>query len=783
MDLKGKNEKSLPVPQYFSWINNCNEGSNEQMTLSNLDFFKWLEDEFGMKIEIYALDAGNFDSPQDNYFDSENKMWKKNFPDGFENIVKRAKEYGITFGIWGGPDGFGDTPESKKKRFDEVVSLCKDYGFGLFKFDLVCGSLREEKKQIFEKMIAECRKYCPELIVLNHRLDLGEAQKYVTTFLWEGLETYVDVMTQNHSTAPHHRQSLLARGLVPELQRLCEDHGVCISSFNDFFEDDLVLQAFNRSLVLSPEIYGNPWFLRDDEFARLARIYNLSKKYAHLLVSGIELPEKYGQYAVSRGDENSRIITLRNLSWKPIEIEISLDKEIGITDKNDIYFLQYHPTQKYLGKFNYGEKISVTVEPYRTYMALISTKEPDDILLSGCDYEVIKNLPGKPAEVNIIRGEEVEILSQFSTALLDGNSIKKTFNADVDEYLYAPKFLTTLEKGDLPVNSEKMYETICFNVSCDSLETQAVKRAGKTNFPAVQKCRDEFFNQISYKARGCDFSFMFDCCEDTFYDTYSIPLSRRICGGALRIDLGNKYDIDEMTIDFFNAKNSEMIAPNIIAQNGEFSSDLEKWKPFSLIKEQTGTIKKAPVALQNVDNVAWVEGTLDKAVYSLGKEVRYIRLPKPSERIYHIKFYKDGKQLDIAPINANNLLSPYIEKKPRAAYSKTIKLPDFKNGSYLAFALEGQHGVEGVYCAAVIGDQILPCPDRAPAYPVNFWNHFVAQTGHNNTYYMPLPKEAGGKEITLYALVLADGDEKFTPNVWLCSPNDEKHGKALILYC
>ena len=100
MDLKGKNEKSLPVPQYFSWINNCNEGSNEQMTLSNLDFFKWLEDEFGMKIEIYALDAGNFDSPQDNYFDSENKMWKKNFPDGFENIVKRAKEYGITFGIW-----------------------------------------------------------------------------------------------------------------------------------------------------------------------------------------------------------------------------------------------------------------------------------------------------------------------------------------------------------------------------------------------------------------------------------------------------------------------------------------------------------------------------------------------------------------------------------------------------------------------------------------------------------------------------------------------------------
>jgi hypothetical protein len=29
----------------------------------------------------------------------------------------------------------------------------------------------------------------------------------------------------------------------------------------DGWEDDLVLQVFNRVLILSPRLYGNPWLL------------------------------------------------------------------------------------------------------------------------------------------------------------------------------------------------------------------------------------------------------------------------------------------------------------------------------------------------------------------------------------------------------------------------------------------------------------------------------------------------------------------------------------------
>lgn len=121
----------------------------------------------------------------------------------------------------------------------------------------------------------------------------------------------------NRGTAPHHRAGAIAREVVPGLARLTEDHGVCISSCLDYWEDDLVLQAFNRHLILTLQIYGNPWLLRDDEFPKLARIFNLARKYRGIMTHGITLPgERYGGKAVSRGDAQTRLITLRNLSWR-----------------------------------------------------------------------------------------------------------------------------------------------------------------------------------------------------------------------------------------------------------------------------------------------------------------------------------------------------------------------------------------------------------------------------------------------------------------------------------
>lgn len=55
----GADERTPSKAQFFSWINNTNEGATEAQTLTNLEFFNWLKNEYGMQLEIYAFDAGN----------------------------------------------------------------------------------------------------------------------------------------------------------------------------------------------------------------------------------------------------------------------------------------------------------------------------------------------------------------------------------------------------------------------------------------------------------------------------------------------------------------------------------------------------------------------------------------------------------------------------------------------------------------------------------------------------------------------------------------------------
>jgi len=265
--LAGADETTPSRSHYFSWINNTNEGSTEAQTLANLDFFQWMHDEYGMELDIYAFDAGVIDAPR--YYGSiTSDRFKENFPNGLDPIYEKAKSFGCRLGVWLGPDGFGDTPEEEKARTEMLVKLC------------------------------------PDLIVLNHRLNLGDGVPYVTTRLWGG-EAYIDVWRANRSAATHNRACTVTLGIPPigengQPRRLLEDHGVCLSSELDYWEDDLFIQAFSRNLILGPELYGSPWFLRDDEYPKLARIYNLCRTYRDIIVACIGQHGRDGAYAALR---------------------------------------------------------------------------------------------------------------------------------------------------------------------------------------------------------------------------------------------------------------------------------------------------------------------------------------------------------------------------------------------------------------------------------------------------------------------------------------------------
>lgn len=728
----GADNLTPSIPQYFSWINNTNEGSTEEHTLINLDFFKYLKDTYGMEIKIYAWDAGNFDGASEGYGNLSSKKFRSQYPDEYNNVVAKAKELGIRMGLWGSPDGYGDTEETQKERFDFFVHLCRDHGFALFKLDGVCGRLRPEKAGIFAKMLQECRKYSPDLIVLNHRLDFYEAEEFVTTYLWNGTETYVDVLSCNQNTAMHGRAFMFERGHTDNLERLAEDHGVCISSSIDYFEDELIYQAFNRSLILAPEIYGNPWLMRDDELAKLARVYNLHRRNAAILVDGKLLPESYGANAVTRGNATKRFISTGNNSWKAKTITVKIGKETGIDTDEPLAVNLHHPYEKHIGVFKVGDEVEVELMPFRATLIELAVESEAEPMLKDCEYEIIKeDENGNPIEIKQLTDETKE---------------------------KAPLFIGSLDNEERnPENGEFLYETAMYAIGNDSLENRSLRRSGETKIPQVKAARDAFFNQEHYKLRGCEAKNMFDGNPDTFFDSQSktyLDESRRICGGCLRVDFGKEIDCDSVEIEFFSGDYATReVETQKVPLIAEYSTDLKKWKSSDFadisVSDDSYTAKIIKFTAHTLYDL---HGKKVVASYGIGDKIRYLRIENPVDRIYSVRLIKDGETVETPDAFANNMQAHYRFKKVAVAKQNEFILPECKSGSSVAVAVEGTHGEECVYCVAETDGKLCGFPKRAPDYKANQWEHAVCGSDKNNTFFLELPDGMQGKKIKITAL-------------------------------
>ncbi|MBQ7637786.1 MAG: hypothetical protein IJS90_02680 [Clostridia bacterium] len=754
--IAGADERTPSVPYYFSWINNTNEGSTEAQTLTNLDFFRYLKERFGMKIVVYAWDAGNFDGASLGYGDVKGEKFLSQYPRGYKPIVEKAAEIGVRLGLWGSPDGFGNDPETEKERFDFFVHLCRDYNFAAFKLDGVCGKLRPEKAGLYAKMIEECRKYSPDLILLNHRLDFYEAQKYVTTFLWNGEETYTDVFTHNRVTGMHNRVYMFSRGRVlsekGELLRLSEDHGVCLSSSLDYFEDELVYQAFGRCLILAPEIYGNPWFLRDNELPRLARVYNLHARFRDILVNGLDISSLYGCDSVSRGTLDHRFICTGNDGWEPKEIFLKLDKSIGLETEKDVAVILRHPYNKLVGVFSPGESVRLELLPFRAALIEIAQPESADPVLTNCEYEVItESSKGEPTEINVVSAEGEDVY------LLSGG--KKTFYKKcekTDKKEKPPVFLGDLsEEIRSGENFEKLYEAAMFAIDNDSLEARCIKRSGETSIPEVKRARDAFFSQKTYILRGCENAALFDGRDDTFFDAQSrcyCDRNLRIDGGCLRVDFGEEVFADEVVLEVFSADEPTREVPKqLIPEFAEFSRDLSKWKKSgAAVVEVSAEPYAQDVVKFTVHSIYPVKGKKLRLRYALNGSLRYLRVPEPPDRIYSVRLIAGGKDVVLTHPFANNTQAHY-SKRPTVLVKKgSVVIPEYADGDYLAVAVNGEHGAERVYCTAEIEGKLYGFNGRASAYKANIWEHRVCDEERNNTFFLTLPKGLSRKTANIY---------------------------------
>ncbi len=782
----GAKENTPSKSEYFSWINNTNEGSTEAQTLVNFAYFDYLKRTYGMQLDIYAWDAGNLDGARETYETFDSPKIKAQYPNGYGPIAKAAEKLDTRLGVWGGPDGFGKTKESAEKRLEQMVSLARDYRFALFKFDGVCGQLAPENRPYFVKMMQECRRYQPDFILLNHRLDFGEeGMQYATTFLWEGVETYVDVHIANDRCAPHHRAYMMSRGNTPNMTRMTEDHGVCISSQNEYFEDELIIQAFGRNLILAPEIYGNPWLLRDFEQAHLARIFNLHRRWNDILVDGFELKgDTYPEHTVVRGAADRRFIATGNMQWAERCMQVPLDEEIGLAKCEKVAVFVHHPYEKFVGFFDYGETVNIDIEPFRASLLQICDADKADKVPLNCEYEVLhENESGLPDKVKIVS-------CQGDITLPDGS----TYPAHAfDNTLRAPKLLGELPADSLceaPANSEQQLETALFAQNHDSLERQAANKAGITAISEVQAARDAFFNQRTYQLRGIECKNAFDGKDETFFDgTSKLHYGGyRIQGGCLRVDFGAVYDADCVEITYFDS-DEQFVFRNSIQMQGptgvcSYSADLADWNKTSVDSVYILRSEIAPVLVQDVHNVIEVKGKRKCVRYPLNGQIRYFRMPCPLDRIYKIALIKDGKELVLQNPKANNLLP--AGRKVEYAKEMQIKVParDWKDGCYISVALDGKHGREGAYALLETNGVIHTAPDRAPSYQANGWEcppFRSVHQDHHYTYYFPIAKEMCDKDLTVRILGMDKEKSDYPVQVYLCDENRELDGIVLSL--
>jgi hypothetical protein len=770
----GADERTPSRAHYFSWINNAWEGSTEAQTLISLDFFQWLRDEYGMQLDCYALDAGNLDT-QGEYVSTESAKFKAKFPRGFSPIAAKAKSVGCRLGMWVGPDGFGITSEEEERRIEMMVRLCRDDQFALLKLDACASDLRAEKQEAFIRMMKACRQFQPDLIVLNHRINLGKAAPYATTFLFEGAETYIDVHMGNDmspgKTATHNRAGAISRRLVPGLKRLTEDHGVCLSSCLDYWDDDLVLQAFNRCLILAPEIYGNPWILRDDEFPKLARIYNLHRRYRDILVDGAVLPEGgYGPYAVSRGDGRIRFVTLRNLTWQPVKYKVKLGEAIGLTERGEVEVRRLHPSEKILGRYPFGSETDVEVLPFRACLVMAATRPIDEVGLSGCDYEVVRDVPGRPVVLKVLGmpGQTATIRRAggraFTKAVLDGQPVAGLAKGDAVQVSFPGQArslpwhrkLGDLQAVDVPADAEALYEATCFAADSDALEVRSLRRSGPTRIPQVQKARDAFFQHPLFVEKGIWDRNLFDGRMETRFNQAPAWGYKPRHGGALRVDLGEPTPIDRIIIKGDGLQVPKGTETGLAA---EVSADLRAWESVDLKVERnaiTATVRS-------------------------GRPVRYFRMNAVPSPLAEIEGYSGERALDRARWRASNLFESYAKTPAMAAWSLSCRLEVSAAGSYLAIPLPGRHGTEGAYAAVRVSGRPKGAAGRAVSYNANVWEAPVRVTDSNYTYYVPVTEDMIGVPIDVIVLVLKDGSNEIRPEAWVTAYPIPFESKELVL--
>jgi hypothetical protein len=259
----------------------------------------------------------------------------------------------------------------------------------------------------------------------------------------------------------------------------------------------------------------------------------------------------------------------------------------------------------------------------------------------------------------------------------------------------------------------------------------------------VEKAREAFFGQKLFVERGIWDRNLFDDNDDTaFYVARRVgvePIER----GSFRIDFGEVIEIDRLII---RPGSEHALQPFKYDETirASYSSDLKSWTSVTLVADSEIVMNFEP-----------------------GSKLRYVRFYGTPDKVIEVSAYLGDEKLDRSKWRASNLFAHYSRVAAKKAWQHSFTLGEVPKNSYLAIALNGEHGIEGAYGAIRVDGNPVGAPDRSLSYPANSWEYPPWESGSNYTYYIPLDEEMKGAKIDAVVLGLKNGLDQFKPEVWI----------------
>lgn len=411
-----ESERAVPYRQqlhYNSWydISWVDRKMNEELCSDRISMFgDSLIVKRGINMNAFLFDDG---------WDNNKSLWQFNdgFPNGFSNMLKLAKKYNSSLGVWISP--WGGYDEAKIQRlqygeqqippfetnangfslsgknyynrfFDVAKSFVTKQGVTMFKFDGVgAGDGSEGANTSYEKDIDALLKLIPDLRDINpdlyFSLTVGTWPSPYWLFygdaIWRnGWDTGMSGEGSKRQQWINFRdkeayQNIVKRGSLYPLNAIMY-HGICIADngvpdsleMNDKDIEDEIWSFFGTGTSLQ-ELYVNPHKLNTNNWNCLAKAIKWAKSNEDIMVDTHWIGGSPGAgeiYGYASWSPEKAVLTLRNPSGKKQSILINVMEafEIPANFKKSDYDFFDAKTSDLKNPVLSGKLIQIELQPF-----------------------------------------------------------------------------------------------------------------------------------------------------------------------------------------------------------------------------------------------------------------------------------------------------------------------------------------------------------------------------------------------------------------------------------